>query len=191
MTIRFDCAVAERLAGAIAIGDASDSERSSYRRHVAQCERCLRELGGEREIERVVGIVTRARDQERWEPDLRARLARQPRPHRSWIWATALAAVVALTVGLRTMEKAQPPAPTHVISAQESRALVALGTQVVPHREGSAESLTLGTTTVSTAVAVSLDARGMPVRCTITKSSGVRDLDQSVCRAAMHAHYPR
>jgi hypothetical protein len=29
----------------------------------------------------------------------------------------------------------------------------------------------------------------MPVRCKITKSSGVRNLDQSVCRAAMQAHY--
>ena len=189
MTSRSDCMSAQRLAGAIAVGDASEEEREVYRGHIAICPRCLNELGGEREIERVMNVVVQARDDERWDPDLRTRLARRPAPRRSWVWVAGLAAVVAFAVGLRGVER--PPAPTtpHVISAQEVRALAALDTQTGPRREGRAESLTVGTTTISTSFAVSLNQRGIPVRCTITKSSGLRGLDESVCRAAMHAHY--
>lgn len=189
MTSRSDCTTAERLAGAIAVGEASESERDAYRGHLTGCQRCLHDLGGEREIERVIGAVTRARNEERWEPDLRSQLARRPRPRHAWMWGAALAAVVALIVGVRGAEKPVPVAPAHAISAQEARSLVALGTQIAPHREGRAESLAVGATTLSTAFELSLDERGIPVRCTITKSSGVADLDQSVCRAAMHAHY--
>lgn len=189
MTSRSDCISAERLAGAIAAGDASDAEREVYRNHVAVCGHCLNELGGEREIERVMNVVTRARDDERWDPDLRPRLARRPAPRRAWAWAAGLAGIVALVVGLSSIEKPHPPATSHVISAQEARAIAALDTQTGPRREGRAESLAVGTTTISTAFAVSVDQRGFPVRCTITKSSGVRSLDASVCRTAMHARY--
>ncbi|MEO6836456.1 MAG: TonB family protein, partial [Candidatus Tumulicola sp.] len=41
----------------------------------------------------------------------------------------------------------------------------------------------------TTAVDVSVDARGLPVKCTITKASGYLVLDEAVCRAAMHARY--
>lgn len=189
MMSRADCSSAERLAGAIAAGDADEAERELYRRHVAACVRCINELGGEREIERVMGVVARARAEESWDPDLRSRLARPKSHGRAWAWAAALAAVVALVAGVRGVERRPPPIAVHAISAQESRAIAALGTQTGPKREGHAESLAVGTTTISTAFQVSVDARGVPVRCTITKSSGVHSLDESVCRSAMRAHY--
>lgn len=189
MMSRSDCITAERLAGAIAVGDATEAEREGYRRHVATCSRCVNELGGEREIERVMSVVAQARNDERWDPDLRSRLARRPAPRRVWVWAAGFAALVALAAGLHSVETAQPPATAQATSAQEARAIAALDTQTGPRREGRAESLTVGTTTISTSFAVSVDQRGVPVRCTITKSSGLRGLDESVCRAAMHAHY--
>jgi len=41
----------------------------------------------------------------------------------------------------------------------------------------------------TTAFEVSLDQRGTPVKCTITKSSGYAVLDDAVCAAAMKARY--
>jgi hypothetical protein len=77
MTSRADCTRAEGLAGAIAIGEAGEAERDAYRAHLAECARCLHELGGEREIERVMTAVGQARDDECWEPDLRSTLAQR------------------------------------------------------------------------------------------------------------------
>jgi hypothetical protein len=189
MTSRSDCIQAERLAGAIAVGDANEAERENYRSHVAVCAGCLNELGGERDIERVMSVVGKARDDERWDPDLRACLARRPATRRAWVWAAALAAVAAFAIGLRGFERTHATTVAHVISPQEARAIAALDTQTGPRREGRAESLTVGAKTISTSFAVSVDQRGVPVRCTITKSSGVRTLDESVCRTAMRAHY--
>jgi hypothetical protein len=189
MTSRSNCLLAERLAGAIAVGDASEAERDAYRSHVAVCARCVNELGGEREIERVMSVVGEARDDERWDPDLRSRLARRSAPRRAWVWGAALAAIAALVIGVRSAQIVHSPTSHQTIASQEARAIAALDTQTGPRREGRAESLTVGTTTISTSFAVSVDQRGVPVRCTITKSSGVRSLDESVCRAAMHAHY--
>lgn len=61
----------EALAGAIALGEATDEERNEYREHIASCAECLNALGGEREIERVAGSVHDARESEVWQPDLR------------------------------------------------------------------------------------------------------------------------
>lgn len=61
----------ETLAGAIALGEATDEERNEYREHIAGCAECLNALGGEREIERVAGTVYDARESEVWQPDLR------------------------------------------------------------------------------------------------------------------------
>jgi len=61
----------EAIAGAIALGEASDEERRQYREHIAACRACLDALGGEHEIERVASTVSYARDQEVWEPDVR------------------------------------------------------------------------------------------------------------------------
>ncbi len=97
---RTDCARAETLAGAIALEEATDGERDAYRRHLASCARCVETLGGEREIERVMSVVARARDQESWEPDLRNALRDRTRARRgAWTFGLGLGAL-ALAVSL-------------------------------------------------------------------------------------------
>jgi hypothetical protein len=189
MISRSDCAAAEMLAGAIALREASDSERDTYRSHVAVCRECLRDFGGEREIERVMGAVAHAHEQEHWEPDLRGAILRR-KPRQAWLWAGALAAVVLAVLAARTAQPSAPLASTPAVSAGEVRALASLGTQAAVPREGRAESLAVGAATYSTAFEISVDQRGIPVRCTITKSSGIHTLDGSVCHAAMQSHYP-
>jgi hypothetical protein len=191
MTSPTDCTLAERLAGAIAAGEAGDGERDAYRFHLASCARCVDELGGEREIERVMSAIAMARDSESWEPDLRSAVAGRRAPRRSWALAGVLVAAAVAVVAFRTTQAPPAVAPPHaVISAQEARALAALDTQTAAHREGRAESLTVGSaTTLSTMFQISVDDRGRPVRCTIAQSSGNPVLDRSVCAAAMRAHY--
>jgi TonB family protein len=58
------------LAGAIALGEATDGERREYRQHLAGCSTCLQALGGEHELERTAAIVGAARECEVWQPDL-------------------------------------------------------------------------------------------------------------------------
>jgi TonB family protein len=41
----------------------------------------------------------------------------------------------------------------------------------------------------TTSFEVTVDDRGLPLKCSITKSSGYLVLDEAVCRAAMHARY--
>lgn len=60
----------EAIAGAIALGEATDEERMEYRQHIAGCDPCLREFGGECEIERVASTVALARESEVWAPSL-------------------------------------------------------------------------------------------------------------------------
>jgi len=62
----------EVLAGAIALGEATEADVREYREHLAHCSRCVAEFGGERELARVAQRVLDARDSEVWEPDLRA-----------------------------------------------------------------------------------------------------------------------
>ncbi len=69
----------EAIAGAIALGEATDAERREYREHIAACERCLGALGGEHEIERVAATVTAARECEVWQPKLRDVIANRAR----------------------------------------------------------------------------------------------------------------
>jgi anti-sigma factor RsiW len=189
MTSRADCALAERRAGAIAIGEASEAERAAYCKHLAGCSQCLHDLGGEREIERVMNTVARARDDERWEPELRAAVLRRPVSHRAWIWAGAFAAAIVLGIAIRATQ-APHITPVHSISASESRALAALNTQTAPRREGHAESLRVGAPVSAASLTVGIDAQGRPVRCTVVKSSGDRTLDESICRAALHPKSP-
>lgn len=191
MTSRDDCSAAQSLAGAIALGEATEIERDRYRAHLAGCAGCVNELGGERELERVAAVVAQARDDERWEPDIRKALARRPVPRRAWSWAAALAVVVIVAGGVVAGEKKpQAAAPPHVISAKDVSALAALDTQTAPRREGRAESLVVGSAVpLTTTFAVSLDQHGTPLRCSITKSSGYSALDRAVCRAALQVQY--
>lgn len=188
---RADCAIAERLAGAIALGEASDAQRDAYRRHLASCPECLQDLGGEREIERTMVAVAQAREEESWEPDLRAALARRRSSRLGWIWSAVLGVAVLVLIGLRFTEPPRSPvAVSHpAISASEARALAALNTQSVPRREGRAESLTLGTPLRSASIDLRVNEHGTPVRCTVTRSSGDRVLDQSICNVAMQRRY--
>lgn len=96
------CDRAEVLAGAIALGEATDAERNEYRAHLSACQRCLTSLSGERELERLSAVVATARDEESWEPALPppwvAQRARRAKLLRYSASVGALA--VALSVGL-------------------------------------------------------------------------------------------
>lgn len=70
------------LAGAIALGEASEDERREYREHVATCPQCLNALGGECEIERVAVTVATARESEIWQPELRDVVSARAQQHR-------------------------------------------------------------------------------------------------------------
>jgi hypothetical protein len=191
MVGRVDCEAAERLAGTIALGEASDEQRDAYRGHLAACQRCVNDLGGEREIERTMALVTRARDAESWEPDLRPGLAKGRKPRFAWIYGAALAAVVVVAIaGTRLTQVPKSTAPAaHAVSSQEAQAIAALNTQTAPRREGRAESLKFWSPARSTSIELRVDGRGEPMKCTIARSSGDRALDQSICRTAMHARY--
>src|SRR5579863_1494293 len=138
MMTRCDCARAETLAGAIALGEADEAQRDLYRSHLAICGSCRGDLWGEREIERVMATVAEAREGERWQPDLRAGRMRPRARHGAWRWAAAFAAVAALAIGLRAMER--HPSPTIVahhstaVEAASARAVAALTTQTAPRR---------------------------------------------------------
>ena len=190
MRVAPECLNAEQLAGAIALAEAADWERERYRAHLARCARCLDQLGGEREIERVMTTVAQARDDERWEPRLAG--ARAPRRGlRAAGVAAAVAAALVVIVAFSWEQRSK--APTHArsaISAAESRALAALDTQTFAAPAGRAESLTVGTSTISASLRVTVDRRGLPLRCTIAKSSGDRALDAAICRAALQARVP-
>lgn len=187
MNDRLDCAAAERLAGTIAVNEATDGERDAYRAHLAGCAPCLRELGGDRDIERVMATIAQARDEERWEPAVRA-ITRRSTPARIPGWAAAVAAAVVVAAGIGFgQHQARPGAATPPVSAAEARALAALGTQTLPRREGRAESLAIGAT--ATTLNLRIDARGVPLQCTIANSSGNRTKDDAICRAAMQRRY--
>ena len=61
---------AEILAGAIALGEATDAQLIEYRAHLAACEKCLLAFGGEHELQRMHELVGAARSSERWQPDI-------------------------------------------------------------------------------------------------------------------------
>lgn len=297
------CSRAEALAGAIALGEATDAERDDYRRHLAACSPCIAALGGEREIERTMAAVAAARDSEVWQPDLRAALRRPSWVGRkAWRIAAGALAIVAIAAGVRVaairqsepavtvafhpsppvavaMHRAAPaqhpahknaaaaaaqaqatrmvvvhnvvtlkrPAPArHGAVASAKRAVPVRGpaaeqaprevamrapsasdrqsvaalrtTQSTLPPDQHAESLAVAPQTLAvrdvaplggenalvpwlpaiaysenaqgtTAFEVSVDERGVPVKCTITKASGYLVLDEAVCRAAMRARY--
>lgn len=296
------CTRAEILAGAVALGEATAAERDEYRRHIAGCARCLNELGGEREIERVMSVVGAAKASETWEPV--AVRWREPSRNRASVWIAggfAVAAAFALAIGLRAtpapvahgdladapapaarvfhvalesrprprpsaaaVVAAAPPHRTHAVVAPAPPRLVVVHSVITrrgdhvtqttttteladaapriaaapsnipiwrrdeamprpsvavpaPVLTGRAESIAVASVPVvrdvepvggdgainphpapiayaenaygTTAFEVTVDERGMPVRCSITKSSGFAALDVSVCKAAMAARY--
>ncbi|HZY97957.1 MAG TPA: TonB family protein [Candidatus Baltobacteraceae bacterium] len=305
-----ECARTEVLAGAVALGEASDAERDQYRRHIAACRRCVNAFGGEREIERTASVIARARDAETWEPDLRGWM-RAPQKRRMMSWSFGLsgvAAAVVISLGIHaivaanisrpaqpsdaptetialggmhvTLEHRPPATPTQTHHAAP-QALVApprlevehnvitlrrpaqpVAAQAAPRIAGTpkptlhradvlarqrivamaptqrdersisalktaataapaaahAESMAIVPTVTTihdampaggenaivphpspiaynegaegtTAFEVSIDEKGAPVKCTITKPSGYLVLDDAVCKAAMHVHY--
>jgi TonB family protein len=307
--VKLDCERAEIVAGAIALGEATESERDLYRRHLASCPACCTHLVGERELERAAAAVAQARDGERWEPEISFHRIRAARSRRSALRvalsAGALAAAIALAAGLsfaphghRTpvpvaIASAHPAAPMvfkvaararqipqrHIVivhnvvtltapaptasarprvisppaapvvpaSAQsitaaarkkesmrvaqapqpavpESNVPIWRRYEPLPHTMPTqaplsmqAESIEVAPISVirevtpiggesainpqppliayseraegTTAFDVNVDERGIPTKCTITKSSGYLSLDQAVCRAAMKARY--
>jgi TonB family protein len=94
-----ECLRAEGLAGAIALNEAGDGERSAYRAHIAACSSCRNELGGEHEIERTIGAIRAASVGETWVPALRVvGSVRRAYAARVWRLAGALAAFAAAVI---------------------------------------------------------------------------------------------
>jgi anti-sigma factor RsiW len=174
------CARAEIVAGAIALGEAKDEERHAYRAHLAQCARCVGALGGERDIERTMSVVSRARNDERWQPDVRRQVLRaRGTPWRAWASASAAAAIVVLGVAVLQHHTVIPRRNALPVPAQQSAAIAALGTQSIPSFEQRAESLQFRDGATLT-LRVVVDARGKPVRCTVVR--GLRtSLDGALC----------
>lgn len=195
--LQTDCARAEVLAGAIALGEAGDSERLAYRSHLATCRRCLSGLGGEREIERVIGVVSQARDEERWEPQLRTNVLRAAKRGPVWPWSAAAATLAAAGLVMMVTRAYHPahqvvvpsvtmPAESNVSTAG-ANAVAAFGTQRAPQHV-RAESLAFGgegKAVRSVTLHVSVDEHGRPTRCTVIAQGGQASSDAKICRAVM------
>jgi TonB family protein len=137
----------EAIAGAIALGEASDEERCEYREHIASCAQCLHAFGGECEIERVAATVASARDGELWTPQASDVIAKgERRRSRALGWAlsapvvvlaASLAARALLAPGSGHVAAAVAPAPhpvTHAAAAKPvSEPLAAQPRLVVTH----------------------------------------------------------
>lgn len=94
------CNQAEVLAGAIALGEATDAERQTYRGHVSTCAACLRANGGEREIERAMAVVADARESETWDPDLTAGVRAKMNGRKRWLRTGLSVAGICIAVSL-------------------------------------------------------------------------------------------
>lgn len=130
----------EAIAGAIALGEASDAERREYREHIAACMACLRELGGECEIERVASTVDAARETEVWEPALGDVVANRLRHRsRSLRWGLSVFGIaLAVSFGMHAILAAgigpiaQAPATPVVIDAGATRIVLEQRTPAKP-----------------------------------------------------------
>lgn len=125
----------ESIAGAIALGEATDADRRKYREHIASCPDCLTELGGEHEIERTMAGVGTARDGEVWEPQLGNVFERRAvRPSQALRFAAAFAvtfAGAAAALHFFALPSSAPvtlPADGTRLSAAVTRAANAQGT---------------------------------------------------------------
>jgi TonB family protein len=91
-----NCRDAEIAAGAIALGEATETERDAYRLHLSRCVHCVQTIGGEREIERTMQRLVDAREAETWQPAVSpARL--RPRPA-GFAWGMTAIAVAVVAV---------------------------------------------------------------------------------------------
>jgi TonB family protein len=104
----------EALAGAIALGEATDADRRAYREHIAHCAQCLSELGGEHELARTSAIVAEARDAEVWNPQLGNMLRRRSRGLSPVV---RFAGAFAVTFGLAAAALHYIAAPAHTAPA--------------------------------------------------------------------------
>jgi hypothetical protein len=184
-----NCASAEILAGAIALGEAGDEQRHAYREHLSTCRRCLSQIGGEREIERVISVVAQARDQERWQPDVRRALGHLAGRRRAWKWGAGVAVAAACMVVILATQR-HAPVVVHSVAMPDLGAVAALGTQSMPQREQRAESQAFTSAQAARSTItfeVRLDARGRPAGCTVIKHSGPASLDAALCNAVMRA----
>lgn len=119
----------EAIAGAIALGEATDEERREYREHLVACSSCLQSLGGEHEIERVAARISSARDSEVWQPALgdvvRRRLTARARYFRYAFSAVGACIVVALGLRIASINgpvhRIVPPAHSLAASTEVSR----------------------------------------------------------------------
>ncbi len=85
---------AAEIAGAIALGEATDSQRMEYREHLSRCAACLKAFGGELEIGRAACLVAEARDGELWEPEIGALPAHRRGRLRRLAFVSLVAAVL-------------------------------------------------------------------------------------------------
>ncbi len=138
--MKHDCARAEILAGAIALGEASETERDDYRRHIAACPSCLRALGGEREIERVMQTVRSAAESEVWEPvPLRAGERRMRTVRRAWTFGVSTAAfAIVASLGIHALLVANVATPVTVAANQVQAAPAQPFHVTLEHRAQSA-----------------------------------------------------
>jgi len=189
MNFGVHCGRAETLAGAIALGEANETERKEYRAHVAACPSCLAVNGGEREIERVMAVAVNARDEERWEPALRTVTRRRSQSVGVLRWGAVAATAAALAFAI--LNPQPHPAVSHR-AANGSEAVAALTTQSAPRREQQAESLVFETSPAHQPAlfALSTDRSGKPTSCRIVRTSGFHSLYDAVCRAAMQTRTP-
>jgi hypothetical protein len=188
------------LAGAIALGEAGDEERHAYRGHLSTCPKCVAQIGGEREIERVIDAVAQARDQERWDPKTRTIFARARGRRYAWRWAASLCAAVLALVAMRAIQADRPvvvqgmagQAQRSVATAQEVRGIAALGTQALRSREQRAESLAIGAAAGSRGATVTLsvhiDEQGRATRCSVVKRSAVPPVVADFCAAVLQTN---
>jgi hypothetical protein len=185
-----DCKQAEVWAGAAALQEATQAELDAYRRHLASCGRCARELGGELELARIALHVARARDDERWSPDLRGAAGARAR-RVAWRWAAALVAVAFIAASAAWLvPKSHSAARQSDLALMRAQAIAAIRTiPTGPMYAQRAESLALLKSGAAAAFVISVDRRGKALTCTITRSSGSAGLDHRLCRNALRGTY--
>lgn len=112
----------EAIAGAIALGEATDNDRRVYREHIASCAACLDELGGEHEIERTAAVITSAREGEVWNPQLRALEPAARRPSQIARFSFGfLATAIVIAAGIRWFQPSPVPLRAETIAFTNAR----------------------------------------------------------------------